>query len=182
MVAVQRLISISRAFSEPALFKGQVELSTIVRKAAVTYIELARVHNIAVTTKIEVEPAWAVTHEAAITEVLEALLSNAIKYTPDNGRVEIRLLLDKSGVYQIRIGDSGIGISQENFEKVFQPFYRTAGAHESSRPGTGLGLAFVRAVVDAAGGNVHAEKSRLGGAELVVNLLAAEAAEKMTGD
>jgi NADPH-dependent 2,4-dienoyl-CoA reductase/sulfur reductase-like enzyme/rhodanese-related sulfurtransferase/two-component sensor histidine kinase len=185
LLAVQRLISISRSLADPTLFKGQVELSSIVRKAAVTYIELSRVHNIALTTKIEIEPAWAITHEAAITEVLEALLSNAIKYTPDNGRIEIRLLFNKPGdVYQIRIGDSGIGISQENIEKVFQPFYRTAGAHESSRPGTGLGLAFVRAVVDAAGGNVHVEKSNLGGAELVVNLAAAKkiAAEKVSGD
>ncbi len=185
LVAAQRLLAISKAFNDPVSFKGQVELSAIVRKSSITYSEQASQHNITLTAKVDVEPAWAAGSEAAMTEVFEALLSNAIKYTPDNGRIEIVLLYNEAmKTYQIRIADSGIGILEENYEKVFQPFFRTTGAHDSSRPGTGLGLAFVKAMVEAAGGNVHIEKSHLGGVELVVNLKAAAktAAEEITGD
>jgi NADPH-dependent 2,4-dienoyl-CoA reductase/sulfur reductase-like enzyme/rhodanese-related sulfurtransferase/anti-sigma regulatory factor (Ser/Thr protein kinase) len=185
LVAAQRLLVIAKAISEPKSFGGTVELSALVRKNAIAYSRQAYPHNIILVTKIEVEPAWAVGTEAMITEILEALLSNAVKYTPDNGRIEIHLLYATSiGTYQIRIADSGVGISKENRQKVFQPFYRTPGAHASSRPGAGLGLAFVKAMVDAAGGNVHIEKSHLGGAELIVNLKAATkvAVEQIPGD
>jgi NADPH-dependent 2,4-dienoyl-CoA reductase/sulfur reductase-like enzyme/rhodanese-related sulfurtransferase/two-component sensor histidine kinase len=180
LLAAQRLLTIAKSISEPRAFRGEVELAALVCKITLASSRQAYPHNIVLVTKIDVEPAWAVGSEATITEVLEALLSNAIKYTPDNGRIEVFLLYDSTiDAYQIRIADSGVGISEENREKVFQPFYRTPGAHASSRPGTGLGLAFVKAMVEAAGGNVHVEKSYLGGAELVVNL---KAVSKVTAE
>ena len=185
MLAAQRLLAIAKSTGEPSAFRGEVELAAIVRKIAIASSQQSYPHNIVLVTKINIEPAWAIGTEAAMTEVLEALLSNAVKYTPDNGRIEMLLLYDKSlDVYQIRIADSGIGIPEENRQKVFQPFYRTPGAHASSRPGTGLGLAFVKAMVEAAGGNVHVEKSHLGGAELIVNLRAVPktTAEEISGD
>jgi NADPH-dependent 2,4-dienoyl-CoA reductase/sulfur reductase-like enzyme/rhodanese-related sulfurtransferase/anti-sigma regulatory factor (Ser/Thr protein kinase) len=185
LLASQRLLAIAKAVSNPKSFSGAVELSLLVRKSSAAWAQQARLHNITLITKIDAELAWAVGTEAAMTEVFEALLSNAVKYTPDNGRIEVLLLYDQAAdTYQIRIADSGVGISEENREKVFQPFYRTPGAHASSRPGTGMGLAFVKAMVDAAGGNVHVEKSHLGGAELIVNLRAVPkgAAERIPGD
>ncbi len=185
LLAAQRLLAISKALNDPQSFGGTVELSLLVRRSSVAWSQQAHRHNITLAAKIDVEPAWAVGTEAAMTEVFEALLSNAVKYTPDNGRIEVLLLYDQAAdTYQIRIADSGVGISEENREKVFQPFYRTPGARASSRPGTGLGLAFVKAIVDAAGGNVHVEKSHLGGAEFIVNLKAVSkvAAEQITGD
>ncbi|MBU1260749.1 MAG: FAD-dependent oxidoreductase [Planctomycetes bacterium] len=185
MLAAQRLLAIAKSTGEPSAFRGEVELAAIVRKIAIASSQQSYPHNIVLVTKINIEPAWAIGTEAAMTEVLEALLSNAVKYTPDNGRIEMLLLYDKSlDVYQIRIADSGIGIPEENRQKVFQPFYRTPGAHASSRPGTGLGLAFVKAMVEAAGGNVHVEKSHLDGAELIVNLRAVPktTAEEISGD
>ncbi|MGA2914717.1 MAG: FAD-dependent oxidoreductase [Sedimentisphaerales bacterium] len=183
-ISAQRLLAIAKAINAPKSFSGTVELSLLVRKSSAAWIQQARTHNIALAAKIDAEPAWAVGTESAMTEVLEAIVSNAVKYTPDNGKIEIILLYNKpTNTYQIRIADSGVGISEEDRRKVFQPFYRTPGAHASSRPGTGLGLAFVKAMVDAAGGTVHIEKSHLGGAELIVNLKAAPkpAAEHISG-
>jgi len=185
LLAAQRLITISKAINDPASFTRTVELSLLVRQSSAAWNQQARLHNITLTTKIDAEPAWAVGTESAMTEVLEALLSNAVKYTPDNGKIEVLLLYDQpADAYQIRIADSGIGIPEENREKVFQPFYRTPGARASSRPGTGLGLAFVKAMIDAAGGNVQIAKSHLGGTELIVNLRAVPkgAAEQIPGD
>jgi len=185
LLATQRLLAISKSISDPQAFSGSVELSAIVRKSSAAYIERAKAHNISLAVKIDAEPAQAIGSEGAVIEVIDALLSNAIKYTPDNGRIEMVLLYNSAlDVYQLKIADSGIGIAEENISKLFQPFYRTPGARESSRPGTGLGLAFVRAVVEAAGGSVNAAKSRLGGTEFTVNLKAASAmtAEQISGD
>lgn len=126
LLAAQRLLAISRAVSDPHSFKGHVELASIVRKSSVEYTRQASQHNITLTTKIDAEPALVVGTEAAMTEILEALLSNAVKYTPDNGRIEVLLLYNEpANAYQMRIADSGIGISEENYEKIFQPFFRT---------------------------------------------------------
>ncbi|MCE5341650.1 MAG: FAD-dependent oxidoreductase [Planctomycetaceae bacterium] len=175
LVTAQRLLSISRAINEPAAFKGVVELSAIVRNASETFNEQAEKHNINLTAKINAEPAYALGNQAAIMEMLDAILANAIKYTPDNGRIEMILLYNEAMKnFEIRIADSGVGIAEENREKVFLPFFRTPGARESARPGTGLGLAFVKAIVEAAGGNIHIEKSHLGGTEIIVKLLASD--------
>ncbi len=179
LVTAQRLLSISRAMNEPAAFKGNVEISSIVRKTFETFSEQAEKHNLHLTVKINVEPAYAIGNQGAITEMLGAIVSNAIKYTPDNGRIEMILLHNEAMKnFEIRVADSGIGISEENREKVFLPFFRTDGARESARPGTGLGLAFVKAIVEAAGGNVYIEKSHLGGTEIIVKLLASDKQEQ----
>lgn len=175
LVAAQRLLSISRAMNEPAAFKGTVEISSIIRKAYENFSEQAEKHNISLTVKINVEPAYAVGNQGAVTEMLGAIVSNAIKYTPDNGTIEIILLYNEAmKIFEVRVADSGIGIADENRDKVFLPFFRTPGARESSRPGTGLGLAFVKAIVEASGGNVHIEKSHLGGTEIIIKLQASD--------
>ncbi len=76
-----------------------------------------------------------------LKEMLRNLLDNAIAYTPENGRVTLRLLTDRfSGVLVLLIEDSGPGIPESERELVFQPFYRTLGTNVD---GSGLGLAIV---------------------------------------
>ncbi|MBN1391523.1 MAG: FAD-dependent oxidoreductase [Sedimentisphaerales bacterium] len=186
LVAAQRLLAIAKSINAPQLFRGEVEIASIVRKSSVVYGQQARANNTTITTKVDVEPALAVGSEAAITEVIDALLSNAIKYTPDNGRIEIWLSYDDATQeYQIRVSDSGVGIPEADRGKIFQPFYRTPGAHTSSRPGTGLGLAFVKAMMDSVGGGIRIGKSHFGGTEFIINLKAAStvaAGQIISGD
>jgi NADPH-dependent 2,4-dienoyl-CoA reductase/sulfur reductase-like enzyme/rhodanese-related sulfurtransferase/two-component sensor histidine kinase len=107
--------------------------------------------------------------EALFAEVLQTLLDNTFKYTPDHGSIRLRLTASPEEL-TLAVADSGIGIPTVMQEQVFEPFVRTGNARESSIPGTGLGLALVRAVVTAAGGRVHARKADLGGAEIVIQL------------
>jgi len=174
LLTAHRLLAISKSAQDPSAFAGRTELVAIVRRVAAGYTGRAAERNLTLTVKIDAEPAWAIADESATAEVVEALLSNAFKYTPDNGKIEVLLLLDEVlRIYQIRVSDSGVGIPEHARELVFQPFYRAATARDSSRPGTGLGLAFVKAVVEAAGGTVAAVPSHLGGAALVVEYRAA---------
>jgi signal transduction histidine kinase/predicted metal-dependent phosphoesterase TrpH len=85
------------------------------------------------------------------------LISNAFKYTPEGGRVEVSVIpyLRKGGdggVLEISVKDTGIGIPEEDIEKIFEPFYR--GKNATSEKGMGLGLFFVKEVVDLHGGRI----------------------------
>ena len=90
--------------------------------------------------------------------ILTNLLSNAIKYSPGNNSVILELYSqDKNIIFKIK--DTGIGISLEDRERIFEPFYR--GSNIDSIPGTGLGLSIVKTIVDLHGGEIFLE-SQLG--------------------
>ena len=84
------------------------------------------------------------------------LLSNALKYTPKGGKVEVGVIAyfnkKGSGVLEISFKDNGIGICEEDLEKIFQPYYR--GKNATSEEGKGLGLSFVKQVADLHGGRI----------------------------
>jgi signal transduction histidine kinase len=87
-----------------------------------------------------------------IAQVLDNLISNAIKYTPAGGRVEVRAAGDDGDVV-ITVADDGIGIAPEDRGQLFQPFFRTS-AGRAAAPGTGLGLRISRDIADAHGGSL----------------------------
>jgi signal transduction histidine kinase len=95
-------------------------------------------------------------HEPLMYRALVNLLSNALKYTPRGGEIEISIYayLNKkgTGVLEISFRDTGIGICKEDKEKIFQPYYR--GRNTSSEEGKGLGLSFAKEVIDLHGGKI----------------------------
>jgi PAS domain S-box-containing protein len=99
--------------------------------------------------------------ERRIRQVLINLLNNALKFTPEGGRItlEVHQLppeLDRSSLHflQIAVIDTGIGISAENIKKLFQPFIQIDSALNRQYDGTGLGLALVKRIVELHGGRV----------------------------
>ena len=109
--------------------------------------------------------------EAALIEIIDALLTNALKYTPDGGQIHFSAMrMPGKKRVCLTVEDSGIGIPLEMWKKVFEPFVRTGSAASSSIPGTGLGLALVKSVAESVGGSVRAEKSDLGGAKIILEL------------
>jgi PAS domain S-box-containing protein len=93
-------------------------------------------------------------------QVLDNLLANAIKFTPDGGRISVRLA-EAAGVAELVVEDSGIGISENDLGRLFERFFRAGSATEQAIPGTGLGLAISKGIVEAHGGSV-AVASELG--------------------
>jgi signal transduction histidine kinase len=88
-----------------------------------------------------------------LAQVLDNLVSNALKFTPEGGRVEVRTgSVDEHVV--LEVVDSGIGIPAAEQPRLFERFFRTATATERAIPGTGLGLAIVKAIVEAHGGRI----------------------------
>lgn len=93
-----------------------------------------------------------------LKQVWTNLISNAIKYNRAGGRVEVRLYCEGAMVMGC-VNDTGIGISPQDQEHIFEDFYRTEAAKHRSRQGTGLGLAIVKAIVERYGGRVWCESS-----------------------
>ena len=107
-----------------------------------------------------------------LDRVIWNLVSNAIKFTPAGGTVEVSVREGEGGVV-LEVSDTGPGIPAEMFDAVFDRFFRldqvrTLGAAES--PGTGLGLAIVKALVQLHGGEVTASNRGEGGAVFKVTL------------
>jgi two-component system phosphate regulon sensor histidine kinase PhoR len=82
-----------------------------------------------------------------LKQVWMNLISNAIKYTPEHGRIVVSLRADEESVIGV-VEDSGIGISEDDLPNLFQDFFRTDEAKTSGELGTGLGLSIVKEIVD----------------------------------
>ena len=104
-----------------------------------------------------------------IPQVYSNLLSNAIKYTPENGRIHIEVGTSKFGV-KVSVTDSGVGIAPEDLPNVFTKFYQAKNSSKASSRGTGVGLALVKALVEAHGGRVFAESAVGEGTTFTVEL------------
>ena len=90
--------------------------------------------------------------------ILNNLISNAIKYTPDGGRVTISLDDDDSFV-KVSVTDTGIGIKGEDIPRIFDKFYRVKSSDTRQIVGTGLGLSIVKSIVDAHMGTISVEST-----------------------
>ena len=91
-----------------------------------------------------------------IAQLLDNLVSNALKFTPPGGRVELRAS-EEGGAIVIEVADTGTGIPKELQEHLFERFFRTPEATRQAIQGTGLGLAISRAIVEAHGGEIGVE-------------------------
>jgi signal transduction histidine kinase len=96
----------------------------------------------------------------ALRQVLSNLFDNALRYTPEGGRITVKLASEDDGV-QLTVADSGSGIAHEHLPRIFERFYRADPGRSREEGGTGLGLAIVKHLVEAHGGTVNAE-SQLG--------------------
>ena len=104
-----------------------------------------------------------------IFQLLENLVSNAIKFTPSEGSVEVRVST-ASGSGVLEVSDTGIGFSPRDAERLFERFFRASSAVSNQVPGTGLGLYIARAIAEAHGGRISAMSEVGGGTTFRIEL------------
>jgi len=104
-----------------------------------------------------------------VEQLLENLVSNAIKYTPAEGSVEVRFAR-ANGTVRIEVSDTGIGIPAADRPRLFTEFFRAENAKAMDEIGTGLGLAIVKEIVDQLGGRIFMESEEGVGTIFVVHL------------
>lgn len=156
------------------LSKTRIELAAIVRMA----VEQGRIFveegGQALSVRLPVEPIMLDADPARLVQVLTNLLSNAAKYTPPNGRIE--LSAEREGAeLRLSVKDSGIGIPAEKLESVFDMFGQIDRSLERGYKGLGIGLALARTLVAKHGGRIKAHSEGAGkGSEFSVWLPLAE--------
>jgi signal transduction histidine kinase len=104
-----------------------------------------------------------------LTQVLDNLVSNAVKFTNDGGKVTVSVRVHGDGV-RLEVADTGIGVPAEEQGQVFSRFFRSSTATRLAIPGTGLGLAISRALVEQHGGTIVFESAEGEGTQVVVTL------------
>ncbi len=104
-----------------------------------------------------------------LMDIITNLVSNALKYTPEGGRVEVTtVVLENGKMFSIRIKDTGIGIEREHLDQLFDRFYRIE--HQLSPGGTGIGLALTKEMVLLLQGTISVESTKGEGSEFTVLL------------
>jgi len=107
-----------------------------------------------------------------LTQVLDNLVSNAVKFTPEGGAVTITVGQNGAGA-RLVVADTGIGVPKDEQKQVFSRFFRASTATRRAIPGTGLGLAICHALVEQHGGSIEFSSREGKGTEVVVTLPAA---------
>ena len=159
---VNDLIELARG-EEPPADTEDVRLDLIVRES----IERAHRHSPETPLDAELAPTLLLGVPARLGRAVNNLVDNALKYSPPERPVEIRLT-----EHELTVRDHGPGIAADDLPHIFDRFYR--GAEARGRPGSGLGLAIVRQVVEQHGGTIAAEAAPGGGTAMRVKLPSAE--------
>jgi len=108
------------------------------------------------TVETDSEDLMAVGDRYRITQALTNLLDNAIKYTPEKGKVKVEAR-EKDGLIEITVSDSGVGIAQKDLPRIFERFYTIDKGRSRELGGTGLGLSIVKHIIDAHQGEIRVE-------------------------
>jgi signal transduction histidine kinase len=148
-------------FSLNLVFQGSVQLVN----------ELAKTKSQIITTSCQPENLILRADSRRIKQMVVNLLSNAIKFTPFGGMIGLSAEADKvSQIVRITVMDNGIGISEEDIQKLFQPFIQLDSSLARQQAGTGLGLALVRSMANLHGGSVTVNSTPGKGSAFTITL------------
>ena len=151
---------------------GAVDLLRLVTECAETALPRAVEKSVVLTVDAGEAPAFR-GDSTRLGQVLDNLVSNAIKFTPDGGTIQVRLRSDGSRAV-IEVEDSGLGIPEAELPHLFERFYRTTTVTHLAIQGTGLGLPITMAIVEAHGGTIAVESVEGVGTTFRVELPLAE--------
>lgn len=135
-----------------------VNLEKLMKNSLTLVKEKAIKHRIKLSLKIANIPDTITVDERKLKQILFNLMSNAVKFTEDNGRVDLSAKSSKDGSHiEISVVDSGIGINHEHLTRIFAPFEQIDGSCARSYEGTGLGLSLSKKLVELHGGRIWAQ-------------------------
>jgi two-component system OmpR family sensor kinase len=165
---VEQLLAMARLDQRDAPRPERVELEPVAREVVEELLPLADSKRIDIG--VEAAPGIAVTGDRqALAVLLRNLVDNALRYTPEEGRVDVRIVRAAGNPERsivLEVADTGPGIPAEERERVFDRFYRVPG---TAAPGSGIGLALVKMIAERHAARVELE-SRAQGRGLVVRV------------
>ncbi|TFD96594.1 cell wall metabolism sensor histidine kinase WalK [Jeotgalibacillus sp. R-1-5s-1] len=119
--------------------------------------DMGRSQNVTFKTKLPQEPVYVEIDTDKMTQVLDNIISNALKYSPEGGQIRFKVeLKEREKEMVVSVSDQGVGIPRENLKNIFERFYRVDKARTRQLGGTGLGLAIAKEMITAHEGRIWA--------------------------
>jgi PAS domain S-box-containing protein len=134
-----------------------VDLGTVIRRAEDIVRPGLRQRDLELCIDVPAEPVTITGDAGQLERLVINLATNAVKFTPDGGRVDVRLVAGGNGNGPvIEVADTGVGIPEEDQDMLFSRFFRATQARESAIPGSGLGLSIAKSIAEVHGGRISA--------------------------
>ncbi|MGK3647274.1 ATP-binding protein [Pseudarthrobacter enclensis] len=172
---IEDMLSVSRnGLDDSLMHLTPVRLGHTLDLVAAALRPLATLQNVTIAVEPVPEDPEILADEVQLQQVFTNLVSNAIKFTPSGGRIEVgsesHAAEDGSRWATVRVADNGIGISSDEIDHVFTRFYRASNAMSGAIPGTGLGLAITKDIVARHGGRIDVASTLGSGTTVTVSL------------
>ncbi len=165
---VKDLSVLTQGANRESLKSSETDVTEMIRK--IVDGELAdNPRNLRLELSLPDKPVMINTYPDLLEKVILNLVSNAIRYNVENGRLGVTLT-DKGNEIVLEISDEGIGIHPEDLEKIFEEFYRTPEAKQLAKIGTGLGLAIVKRFIEKLKGEISVESVQEKGTTFIVRI------------
>ena len=151
---IEDILEFSRPDSSKRLKFSQVVIPDLIDEVVQSLrLEYER-KSMSVTLDMPVGLPRVMADQKRITQVVFNLFSNAVKYTFEGGRIQVRAFLKNASMMQVDVEDTGVGMSPDQTKKLFRPFYRADNPLRDVAGGTGLGLSIAKALIEQHGGEM----------------------------
>ena len=155
--------------SKLGLHKNLVDVAAIVQEAVESFMAEAARREVGLDAHVGENLTMEADRER-LSQILYNLISNALKFTPPRGRIDVSAKRVPTGI-EVRVKDSGMGVTPEFIPRLFQPFSRAELGVDAAQPGTGLGLYVTKGLVELHGGSIRCESPGSGQGSTFVVLL-----------
>jgi len=139
------------------LVEREVDFNRVVDSVARMVLDRTTKAGLSLEISCDTDLAEVLADERMVRQMLLNLLSNAAKFTPEQGTISVQSMRNDAGETILRVSDTGVGIAEENFEKILMPFGQVENALSRSTSGTGLGLSLVKSMIELHGGEIRIE-------------------------
>ena len=146
-----------------------IDIVRILNSAISSNMSSADSKSISLTSNFNLQKPFYPSIKSSVEEVLNNLLQNAIKYTPNGGKVNLEAYSDNL-IFQFTVTDTGLGIPEADLPYIFDEFFRASNIKSTIKDGTGLGLSLVKAIVERHNGTIQAESIIGEGSKFTVTL------------
>ena len=153
---VSDLLALSRLESNDQAYDTKVDITVITKKVCTNLQSVAQRQNINLKLHADKQSIELFGDDKALAQLVTNLVDNAIKYTPEGGRVDVRLAQQDNEIRLI-VEDTGLGIAAVDRERIFERFYRVDKARSREVGSTGLGLAIVKHIVQSHQGRIQVD-------------------------
>ena len=157
---INDILDVSKIESgEADLVEQEVVVADVVGASVRMVRERASKAGVAIAVQIPKSLPLIYADELKLKQIILNLLTNAVKFTPDGGKVEVRASIEANGALAVRVADTGIGIAKSDMQRVMMPFGQASGSRRHAAEGTGLGLSLTQALAKLHGGRIELDST-----------------------